>query len=411
MKILEQALNKINPFHKKQKDFFITLIQSILGSVGKKTFRNLARYAQITEHTFARQMTKAFDFVSLNFELIKAYKSDFDVVIAAQDTSFVPKSGKQTYGLSWFWNGCAGKAEKGLELDVIATIKVGQEKNEAFTLSVQQTPANSIPKSQQKKKETTEKTRIDFALDHVQKILSKLFRLNIKYMVADAFYAKTKYVNGLLSFGLHVITKMRKDSRFFQPYNGLQKARGRKRITTNVKITPEDFTASKVINLEKEQIELRSCIAHSVAFRRKIKIVSVQKIIGTKQAEVFLCSTDLELNTLKIYQFYTARFQIEFIFRDAKGFTGLADCQSRDSRRINYHFNASLTALNFARLRDTQNQKTAQTNHPFSMTNLTREYHVEIVINRIFSMLGFDLTLIKSHPNFQKALAFGNVMH
>ena len=62
-----------------------------------------------------------------------------------------------------------------------------------------------------------------------------------------------------------------------------------------------------------------------------------------KYAEAFLFSTDLELDTLKIYQYYVARFQIEFIFRDAKGFTGLEDCQSRDSRSLHYHFNASLT--------------------------------------------------------------------
>ena len=411
MKILEQALNKINPIHKKQRYFFITLIQSIIGSVGKKNFRNLARYAQIAEHTFSRQMIKIFDFVSLNLEMIKGYKTDSDVFIAAQDTSFIPKSGKKTQGLDWRWNGCAGKSEKGLELDAIAAIKVGQEKNEAFTLSAQQTPTNSTEKSQRKNKETIEKTRIDFALDHVQKILLKLRELGIKYMVADAFYAKTKYVNGIVNFDLHVISKMRKDSRFLELFTGTQKARGRRRLATNVKITEKHFATSEVIKIAEEQIELRCCIVYSIAFKRRMKVVSVKKNIAKKEAEALLCSTDLELSALQIYQFYTARFQIEFIFRDAKGFTGLSDCQSRDARRINYHFNASLTALNFARLHDAKNQKIVQTKYPFSMINLTRQYHVEIVINRIFCMLGFDLTSIKSHPDFQKALAFGNVKH
>ena len=71
----------------------------------------------------------------------------------------------------------------------------------------------------------------------------------------------------------------------------------------------------------------------------------------------FLFSTDTKQDTLQIYQFYVARFQIEFIFRDAKGFTGLVDCQSRDARRLNYHFNASLTALNLAKLQDNELQK------------------------------------------------------
>lgn len=55
MKILEQALEKIKPIHKKQKDFLLALVQGLIGSVGKKTFRNLARYVQMAEHTFARQ--------------------------------------------------------------------------------------------------------------------------------------------------------------------------------------------------------------------------------------------------------------------------------------------------------------------------------------------------------------------
>ncbi|MBN3883449.1 MAG: transposase [Nostoc sp. JL34] len=52
----------------------------------------------------------------------------------------------------------------------------------------------------------------------------------------------------------------------------------------------------------------------------------------------------------EIYHFYKLRFQIEFIFRDAKQFTGLSDCQARDVKKLDFHFNASFTALNIAKL-------------------------------------------------------------
>jgi IS4 transposase len=42
-----------------------------------------------------------------------------------------------------------------------------------------------------------------------------------------------------------------------------------------------------------------------------------------------LFSTDTELDALTLYRYYKARFQIEFLFRDAKQFTGLNDCQAR----------------------------------------------------------------------------------
>ena len=48
---------------------------------------------------------------------------------------------------------------------------------------------------------------------------------------------------------------------------------------------------------------------------------------------VLLFSTDIEQDPKEIYQFYKLRFQVEFIFRDAKQFTGLADCQARDGQK------------------------------------------------------------------------------
>jgi hypothetical protein len=410
MKILEQALNKINSIHKKQKDFLATMVYAMIGSSGKKNMRNLARYAKITEHTFARQMAKTFDFIRLNFEMIKSYATKSALLMAVQDTSFASKSGKHSSGLGWFWNGCAGKVEKGQEVDVISIVKVCKEKNEAFTLSAQQTPAKTKAKSTKVKTDLPEKNRVDFALDHVKKTINFLLDLGIKYMAADSLYANTKYVNGIVALGLHLVSKIRKDTRFLKPYTGQQKSRGRKRITTNEKITQADFSIATTIKEKGEDVELRDCIAHCVAFGRKIKVVSVKKIIGTKEAEIFLFSTDLELNALQIYKFYVARFQIEFIFRDAKGFTGLADCQSRNAKRINFHFNASLLALNIARLQEYEAQKVEQVVKPFSMTSIARKYHVEIVVNRIFSMLQIDLTSIKLHPDFKKVLSFGAIV-
>ncbi|CAN5196039.1 transposase [soil metagenome] len=411
MKILDQALNKINGINKKQRDFFATLVQGLIGVAGKRTFRNLARYMKITEHTFLRQMAKAFDFAGLNTEIIKATRNKNDILIAAQDASFIQKSGKATHGLDYYWNGCASKAEKGLEIDVIAVVKVN-EKKEGYALSAKQTPANPTPKAERKKKQMSEPSRIDFYLSHVKEVAPKILELGIKYIAADAFLAKNKYVNGVVVVGLHVISKLRVDARLRRIYHGPQKPRGRKRKFDNGKVNFEDFKDSSVTEIHDEKIELRSCIAYSISLNCLIKVVLVRKNIDKgKYIEALLFSTDLELDPIKMYQFYVSRFQIEFVFRDAKGFTGLTDCQSRDAQRLHYHFNASLTALNVAKIQDNEMQKKEQTQHAFSMTNWARKYHVEIVINRFISMFGFDQTLIKSHPDYDNILAFGNVRH
>jgi len=49
---------------------------------------------------------------------------------------------------------------------------------------------------------------------------------------------------------------------------------------------------------------------------------------------------------------YSQRWGIEFLFRDAKQFTGLCNAQTRDAQRLDFHFNASLTALNLAKYED-----------------------------------------------------------
>ncbi len=43
------------------------------------------------------------------------------------------------------------------------------------------------------------------------------------------------------------------------------------------------------------------------------------------------------------------RFQIEFLFRDARQFTGLCHCQARDEGKLDFHFNMRMSAINIAR--------------------------------------------------------------
>jgi len=413
MEILEQALNKIKSIGKNKRNFLILLVQGFIGAAGKRTFRNLARYIQTDEHTISRQMKKNVDFPSLNFEMIAASQEDKETLIAAQDTSFVPKSGKTTNGIDFFWNGCAGKSEKGLEVDAIATIKINGDKKEGYTISARQTPASAVPKNKKTKEKKDSPTKIDFAINHLKDVASKLMNLGIKYLAADAFYAKIKYVDGVVDSGLQLISKLRKDARLLRVYTGPQKARGRKKQYEKIKINSEDFNNLLVIKDEDgERLELRSCIAYSPALGRQIKVVLLRKFTATnKYGEALLFSTDIDLDMLQIYQFYTARFQIEFIFRDAKGFTGFADCQSRDADRLHYHFNVSLLALNAAKLQDQVAQKKEGARRPFSMANWSRKLHVGIVINRFISMFGLDQTLIKSHPRYENMLSFGKISY
>ena len=67
-----------------------------------------------------------------------------------------------------------------------------------------------------------------------------------------------------------------------------------------------------------------------------------------KIKNALLFSTDLHLPHEQIIEYYQARFQIEFIFSVPKQFTGLSG-QARHLPRLDFHFNASLIALNLAK--------------------------------------------------------------
>ena len=84
-----------------------------------------------------------------------------------------------------------------------------------------------------------------------------------------------------------------------------------------------------------------------MVFSQRIYSPSIIWIGKIKNALLF--STDIHLPPEQIITYYQARFQIEFVFRDAKQFTALADCQSPHPQRLDFHFNASLTSLNLAK--------------------------------------------------------------
>jgi len=416
MEILIQAFSKIKRVRKQNLNFFVAYIIGLIGSIGRKTFRNLSRFTNIEEHTFSRQTAKEIDTVGLNAAMIGASKSDGDILIGAQDATFVPKAGKKTHGLDYFWYGSAGVVEKGLEADTIGIVRIDKDRNkEGYGLSVKQTPANPTPYAQRKKKKKGDVTRIDFYLEHLLSVLPQLQELHIKHVAVDNLLANDKYVNGAVAAGIHVVSKGRKNMQLKRLYTGPQKSRGRPRKFDTSRIRHEDFEKSSVISFVDEdghKIEFRECIGHSVALKREIKVVLVRKYVNANTyGEAYLFSTDLQLSALDIYTYYTARFQIEFVFRDAKNFTGFIDCQSRDPRRIQYHFNASITALNVAKLQDRSLQVAASIHAPFSMANWTRKFIVDFIINRFIDVFGLDKLAIKSNPLYKEVLAFGSIMH
>jgi hypothetical protein len=71
--------------------------------------------------------------------------------------------------------------------------------------------------------------------------------------------------------------------------------------------------------------------------KRKVRLAYIRDCRNPERVGLaLLFSTDINLDASEILCFYKSRFQIEFIFRDAKQFTGLSDCQARDLDGTHY---------------------------------------------------------------------------
>ena len=88
---------------------------------------------------------------------------------------------------------------------------------------------------------------------------------------------------------------------------------------------------------------------------------------GKEMARKLFFSTDLSQTGDKIVAYYQSRFQIEFLYRDTKQHTGLTNCQARSKNKLDFHFDAALTAVNLAN-HDWLSTK-GKEDKPFSMSD------------------------------------------
>lgn len=159
-----------------------------------------------------------------------------------------------------------------------------------------------------------------------------------------------------------------------------------------------------------DEIELYTAVVWSVRLKRTIRIAYLLKHSQGKSSYVVLFSTNVELSAQHLYRYYKARFQIEFIFRDARQFCGLADCQARGPEALDSHVNASLMALNLAKF-DWQEHYREQQRSGFSMASYKRLVFNHHLLERFIAYFELDPSLIKSHPNYQTLLNYGAITY
>jgi hypothetical protein len=401
MDIVTTVLDQMPALSRPQSKFMAVLLRLFLYFRGKANFRNFSRYSGFGEKTFSRWFRKNFDFTSFNIILLKFVLHEDHELVAAIDCSFISKSGRGTFGVDYFYNGSHSKAEKGLEISTLAIVDVRY--NTAYQLSTRQT----LPAAEFEELTGNQggKTRIDQYLYHLEEDVPSLPE-TVHILVADGYYSKKKFIDGVVALGLQQIGKLRHDASLRWLYHGVQKRLGRKKRYDG-KVRFDDLERFEFAG-EYDGTKLYTARVNCASFKRDIRLVYLVKKVGKKTRTALLFSTDLEMSAADIYRLYKLRFQIEFLFRDAKQFTGLTDCQARCQQALNFHFNAAMTALNIVKVEDRMAAKEDK-RKVISILSWKLQKSNEHLLEVFSTMLGFKLNSIKSQPKFQKLCRYGTI--
>jgi hypothetical protein len=403
MTMVHDILQQIPGLGQPQRKFLATLFVTILVLRGRVNFPNLSRYCHYSERTIARQFREPFDWPDLHQRVLLMALDPRAELVSAHDASFMPKSGKQTFGLGHFFNGCASRAERGLEISTLAVVDVTRRC--AFTRAVSQTPPG-----EEATQAEPEDTRVDF---YTQPRRAHRHRMpsSIRYHCVDGYYAKKTYRDEVVSLHLHAITTLRSDADGVFLYTGPHPQRRGARRTYDGKVNCPDLSRFEDLGPRDDEPHLHlytAVVWHKTLKRRLRLVVLVNRKAPAKPRYIVLGSTDPTLHGHKLIDLYAARFQSEFLFRDSKQFTGLLDCQARAASALDFHFNASLATLNLVRAEDL-GMPQGQEPHVFSMASWKQCHFNERLLDIFIEKFALDPTGVKNHTCYDELRTYGAI--
>ena len=233
MTVVTATLNQIPGLAKPRRKFVAALLATIWVLRGRVNYRNLARYGEDCERRYARQFAPPFPWLAYHAQRLRDAVPATPELMAAQEASFIPKSGQHTPGLGQFYNGCAARAARGWESSARAVVDLTQKG--AYVAAV--TPTPTPP---QGKKAPVELTRLEQAMAQVQTARPHL-PAGVRYLAADGWYAKQKYADARVALGLEGVTKLRYDANMRFRFTGERTGPRGRRKTYDGKVNWQDL--------------------------------------------------------------------------------------------------------------------------------------------------------------------------
>ena len=338
---LEANISKISVVGAVRRRILAVLLPLFLTLPRRVNVTQLTLWGDWNETTYHNWLKKDLDLVSFNSDLIKEHGSGAHYVLF--DPSFLNKSGKKTPSIGNFWSGCASASKRGLEMSCLAVADMTQ--HTAYHLSTCLTPA---PKDLKAKGQTL----VDFYAEEVLRHKDYIKHFG-NMVVADGTFGAENFVRPLVLQGIAVTSTLKTNAALFYPAAPVvgKRQRGRPKVKGE-RMDWQCPCADRlpIVKQDKEKIA-RSGKVFCKSLKMNILLVAVDylKADGTFKNRKLYFSTQTDAKPQTILEIYQIRFQIEFLFRDAKQHTGLMHCQSTNITKINNHLNLSLTAVSIAK--------------------------------------------------------------
>lgn len=320
--------------------------------------------------TLQRLYSRRLDWGKLHWQIVKHHLvQEAQVYILAADEVVVSKAGTQTYGVGQFYSGLAGRVIPSLSFFALALIDVQQRR--AYPLQVEQLlpqAASSAPpevptkrrpgRPKGSKNHAKPTPKLSPELHVLQGLLqqaqARLTPLPIAYVVLDGKYGTYPATWAVRQTGLHSISKLRHNAALYFPYDGSKPTRG-PMPRYGAKLNPAHLPPDALVSTRVEGDYRVSTYKMRLYHKDHPDLLNILVVLKThlktgRQGHVILFSTDLSLSAELLLDYYRLRFQIEFVFRDAKQHWGLEDFMNTAPTAVTNAVNFSLLMVNLAHI-------------------------------------------------------------
>ncbi|MCB1717912.1 MAG: transposase [Candidatus Competibacteraceae bacterium] len=362
----------------------LVIVPAVLAMTGQVTMLNTARWTGKggSYPTIRRFYNAQLMWLRINWALsCHQLKKVGGIFLLVGDETVVTKSGKQTYGLDRYFSSIYKRAVPGLAFFGISLVSVEEQSSTMMLMEQLQkeesTSEKSRPaakKSKGKKqgkgqpkakggrpKGSKNKNRRDVELPAYLQNLQGYFQqvldlvgdaLSIPYCVLDGAFGNNNALQMVRRLGVHLISKLAKNSALYFPYSGEQNKVGARRKygkKVDYQQLPERCLKHRItqdgVRTESYQMHL---LSKSFPDLLNVVIIVKTKLDTHERAHVVLFSSDLALDAEQLILYYRLRFQIEFNFRAAKQYFGLEDFMNVKQRPVYNAANFALFMTNIA---------------------------------------------------------------